>query len=288
MRYAFFSLLVVGFLFSTEGSAQSVASPRTRASGNTTIHYSNKKKSDEELNKESPRLRPEQIMNYRAPTVPSLASDFNKSLLDSDLQKKLEENYFYELHTFLYFHGYESTSVDVDTRNKYNIDPKEEYKIRTKMAKSIGTYFFSRALPRFLKTRDGTKGLGNFYEDTLKVTHIKAKVSDQGNYSWLYSSGLNPINLNAYMQLTNNIWRLAYEDESAQENTWAGRFILSRVYQRKFTSGVYYLSYPSSVHAFFDWQIRKNLHSGIDNGYYLVEDEDKNSNKTNLQVTYRF
>jgi hypothetical protein len=223
-------------------------------------------------NSRDPRKRHE-IEIAKAPAggtqVPNFATELSSSLMNEDLKQRIDEEYMKKLRSYMYFHGYEQTSLDVRGRVMYNIDNDEELKVRKEMAISMRNYMLSRGVPKFLSSREETRRVGETYQKVVESTHASFQLSsppkDQDAAPpWMLKMGIDPFRFQSYLRITNQLWSIETKYQHASGNkTREFDFHVAHTLKKR-SYGSRYGYYAKQLVPYYTYNFTTNLSSTID------------------------
>jgi hypothetical protein len=192
-------------------------------------------------------------------TSPMQEEDFFRSFdsfLDADKNlNDLHQTYMralipYNTYSAFYLHSR-------DTRQERYFSIERELVMRQEMARSLKNYLLLKGIPKFLTTREETKGLGQKYATVVGQTERLTKINISNEAATTeFSGGLNPFVMKAWIRYRNR--SLAFEASRylRRENT-----TLASVKKdfREFSLGTYYYVESKVVEPYYFEELGKNF-----------------------------
>jgi hypothetical protein len=220
-------------------------------------------------------------------TVPTFMSDVDESLMSDELMSHIEEQYSEELQEFSLRNGF--YQQDRSSRSDANVilSEAEEIQVRQSMASSMKKYMLLRGVPKFLGTRDATKNLGQAYSKTVAMARGATRVTLGGKErnSWKFSTGVNPFTGKGWAKYGNASWNVETSDYIDQDDALA--LVVSKKWSR-YTAHSSYMIEQEKLSSGFDYQIRKDLSSGLSASVPLAVEDTLDRSVTNVKLRYSF
>jgi hypothetical protein len=74
------------------------------------------------------------------------------------------------------------------------------------MARTLRRYVLIKGIPKFLKSREGTKAIARTYTNSLETVRTMTSVQIRTKNNWKYGAGINPFNQVASINASNEVW----------------------------------------------------------------------------------
>lgn len=224
------------------------------------------------------------------PAVPTFASELSTSVMNEELKRKIDDEYMSSLRSYMYFHGYSSTSLDVRSRVMFNIKPEEELKVRREMAVSVRNYMFSRGIPKFLSSREQTKGMGEKYEKAVNSTHLSFNLSKPSKEKdaappWVLKTGVDPFRMEGYARVTNQVW--SFEGKQNMRHMHQVEFLVLRSLRKRSFGSRYNLD-SRDLTPFYSYSFTRNLNGSLGITFPLKADQVMVQTVTRVSMSYAF
>jgi hypothetical protein len=220
-------------------------------------------------------------------TVPTFMSDVDDSLMSDDLMKHIEGQYSDELQEFSLQNGFYQQERGSRSDSPAILSESEEIQVRQSMAQSMKKYMLLRGVPKFLSTRESTKGLGQAYTKTVAVAQGATRVSFGGKErdSWRFATGVNPFTGKGWMKYGNSSWNFEASDFIDQEDALSVN--ATKRWQR-YTLNSSYLIEQEKVESGVQYQIRKDLSTGLSSRVPVASTNtwDHTVNKVSMRYSF--
>jgi hypothetical protein len=252
--------------------------------------HSRSKRSSRE---QDPRRRHD-VELAKAPTggtyVPTFATELSAAVMNEELKQKIDEEYMRNLRSYMYFHGYQTTSLDARSRTMYNINEEEELKVRREMAVSVRNYMLSRGIPRFLSSREQTKRIGDSYQKVVNSTHLSFQLTNPpaskvSTPPWTLKTGLDPFRAQIYARVTNQLWSVeGKQDLRKYKNV---DFLVARTGKKRSVGSRYNMD-SRDLTPFMTYAFTRNLNGGLDTTLPFRQEKILVHTVTRISMSYAF